>query len=91
MYQELIVMSKATVNEFFKNLESDEVLQRQVKSVNSSSEIVQIASSRGYDFNMQDLQEYMREAGENEELSIDELEAVAGGGNTNNNNNIKPR
>jgi predicted ribosomally synthesized peptide with nif11-like leader len=91
MYQELIVMSKETVNEFFKNLESDEVLQRQVKSVNSSSEIVQIASSRGYEFNMQDLQEYMREAGENEELSIDELEAVAGGGNTNNNNNIKPR
>jgi predicted ribosomally synthesized peptide with nif11-like leader len=91
MYQELIVMSKATVNEFFKNLESDEVLQRQVKSVNNSSEIVQIASSRGYDFNMQDLQEYMREAGENEELSIDELEAVAGGGNTNNNNNNKPK
>jgi predicted ribosomally synthesized peptide with nif11-like leader len=90
MYQELTAMSKATVNEFFKSLESDEVLQRQVKSVSSSDEIVQIASTRGYEFNVQDLQEYMREADENEELSIDELEAVAGGlGDTNNNNNNK--
>jgi predicted ribosomally synthesized peptide with nif11-like leader len=86
-------MSKATVNEFFKSLESDEVLQRQVKSVSNSDEIVQIASTRGYEFNVQDLQEYMREADENEELSIDELEAVAGGlkDTNNNNNNNKPK
>lgn len=80
-------MSKLTVNEFFKHLETDEVLQQQVKGAESSEGIIQIASTRGYEFDVHDLQEYMREAGENEELSIEELDVAAGGRRNNNNNN----
>jgi predicted ribosomally synthesized peptide with nif11-like leader len=77
-------MSHETVRNFFQSLETDELLQEQVKNVNNSARVIQIASDKGYEFTGEELQEYMQESTANEELKIEELEAVAGGGDTNN-------
>lgn len=81
-------MSQEAVRNFFKSLETDEVLQEQVKNANNSARVIQIASEKGYEFTAQELQDYMQEAAANEELKLEELEAAAGGmaGNNNNNN-----
>jgi predicted ribosomally synthesized peptide with nif11-like leader len=78
-------MSQEVVRNFFKFIESNEELQEQVKNANNSAQVIQIASEQGYEITAEHLQEYMQ----NEELSLEELEAVAGGGNNNNNNNNK--
>jgi predicted ribosomally synthesized peptide with nif11-like leader len=84
-------MSQANVSDFFKCLKTDEVLQRQLKGANKSSNAIKIApedlirtaSDKGYEFNAEELQSYIKESkakgNGNEELSMEELEAVAGG------------
>ncbi|MCC5668495.1 Nif11-like leader peptide family natural product precursor [Nostoc sp. CHAB 5784] len=85
-------MSQETVREFFKFAENDEVLQEQIKAAKASTSVIQIAAEKGYEFTAQELEEYMKEAVANEELNLEELEAVAGGVSKNNiNNNIKGR
>jgi predicted ribosomally synthesized peptide with nif11-like leader len=80
-------MSHETVRNFFQSLETDELLQEQVKNANNSAKVIQIASEKGYEFTAEELQEYMQETTANEELKLEELEAVSGGNNNNNNNN----
>jgi predicted ribosomally synthesized peptide with nif11-like leader len=72
-------MSKETVKEFFNAVANDEVLQDRLKAVNTSTSIVQIASEKGYEFTTAELQGVMQEAVASENLSLEELEAVAGG------------
>lgn len=81
-------MSQETVRSFFQFLETDELLQEQVKNASNSDSVIKIALEKGYEFTPEELQEYMQ----NEELSLQHLEAVAGGraaplDDTNNNNN----
>lgn len=81
-------MSQEVVRNFFQFIETDEELQEQVKNANNSATVIQIATKKGYEFTAEELQEYMQ----NEELSLEELEAVAGGlRDTNNNNNNNKR
>jgi predicted ribosomally synthesized peptide with nif11-like leader len=80
-------MSHETVRKFFQFLETDELLQEQVKNASNSARVIQIASDKGYEFTGEELQEYMQETTANEELKLEELEAVSGGNNNNNNNN----
>ena len=69
---------------FFEKLESDQELQATVKELEkldvdqASEQMVEIGAAAGYSFTTSDL-EIAREARARGELSIEELEAVAGG------------
>jgi predicted ribosomally synthesized peptide with nif11-like leader len=72
-------MSQEAVKNFYKLLQSDQELQKQVKIANSSSDIVQIATEKGYVFTEQEFETAMQEAVLNVELSEKQLESVTGG------------
>jgi predicted ribosomally synthesized peptide with nif11-like leader len=72
-------MSKEAVREFFQFIQTDDVLQEQIKNVDNSTSVIQLATEKGYKFTEEELQVYMQEAIDTFELSEDELLAVAGG------------
>lgn len=72
-------MSIESVKTFYELLQSDENLQERIKAAGNSATVVQIASEKGYEFTEQELEKAMQETLVKEELSEQELEAVAGG------------
>jgi predicted ribosomally synthesized peptide with nif11-like leader len=83
LFQELVIMSNETVKGFFEFLKTSQDLQLQVKNSVSSSDVVRIATSAGYKFSQQDLQDYMKESESQQELGMEELEMAAGGASPN--------
>jgi predicted ribosomally synthesized peptide with nif11-like leader len=78
-------MSKQQVVEFFQTASKDEYLAEKLKVCTSPSSILAIAAEYGYEFTEEELLQFERkqlEASWNEgnELSDEQLEAVAGGG-----------
>ena len=74
-------MSQEAVKGFFDFAKTSEEIQLQLKNGASYEGIVKIASDKGYNFTEQDLQSYATNLVGKEELSEQELEAVAGGVN----------
>ncbi len=74
-------MSQEAVKEFYKVIESDSEIRKQVVNANSSADIVRIAAENGYTFTEEEVEIAMQEALVDGELSDELLEAVAGGGN----------
>lgn len=81
-------MSKESVAQMIEFAGKDADLQKQLEAAQGFSEVVQIGSARGYQFNEADVQSFMSENGINlmdiletqsGELSDEMLEAVAGG------------
>lgn len=88
-------MTQKTVSNFFQEIKTDNLLREQLKSASGETikdshstvqvapqDILRIACSRGYEFNEKELQAYVQEYGSDGELSMGELESVAGGGVT---------
>ena len=78
-------MSKQQVVEFFQTASKDEYLAEKLKVCTSPSSILAIAAEYGYEFTEEELLQFERkqlEASWNEDnqLSDEQLEAVAGGG-----------
>ncbi len=79
-------MSLAHVKAFYEKLANDEALRTQIQGVKSKEECSQIVKAAGYDFTLQEYEEYTTQllesaAGEGElnDLSEKELAAVFGG------------
>jgi predicted ribosomally synthesized peptide with nif11-like leader len=73
-------MSKETVRAFFKVAENDKALEERIKTADSSTNVVQIAAEKGYEFTELELLAFMQEAvAADGELSEEVLAAVAGG------------
>lgn len=78
-------MSQEAVKNFFDFVKTSDDIQNQFKNGVSYEGIISIASSKGYNFNEQELQKHLKEdetlktVSKEEELSEQELEAVAGG------------
>lgn len=74
-------MSQEAARNFIKFLETDEVLQEQVKNAENFDVVRQIANDKGYEFTQEELQAYTQEALDGGELTEEALFAVAGGCN----------
>ncbi|MCY7368119.1 MAG: Nif11-like leader peptide family RiPP precursor [Chamaesiphon sp.] len=85
-------MSHKTVADFFQDIKTDSELKELVKNAGSTSandsqpttriapeDILRIACDKGYEFNVEELQAYVQKSRQNGELSMEELESVAGG------------
>ncbi len=72
-------MSKEKAREFFEVSQNDELLQERLKATNSSATVIQIAAEKGYEFTESEWQVAMQDAIAEDELSEEELLAVAGG------------
>jgi predicted ribosomally synthesized peptide with nif11-like leader len=79
-------MSLAHVKAFYQQLAKDEALRNQIQGVNSKEECSQIVKAAGYDFTIQEYEEYTAQLlesvngeGELKDLSEKELVAVFGG------------
>jgi predicted ribosomally synthesized peptide with nif11-like leader len=88
-------MTQKTVSDFFQEIKTDNVLREQLESASGETikdshrtvqvapqDILRIARGRGYEFKEEELQAYVKEYGSDGELSMGELESVAGGGVT---------
>ena len=81
-------MAVADVHAFFEKVEGDSSLQQQLKAVASGgqqrdeavAEIVKIAAAAGFAFTLEELQTAANRPARDEELSDEELKAVAGAG-----------
>ena len=73
-------MSKEAAKNFIQYLETDEVLQDQVKNTENFDALCQIANDKGYEFTEYELQNYTQEAIEAGQLTEEDLFAVAGAG-----------
>ncbi|WYL93881.1 MAG: Nif11-like leader peptide family natural product precursor [Gloeotrichia echinulata IR180] len=79
-------MSLANVKAFYQQLANDEAFSTQIQNVKSKEECSQIVKAAGYDFTLEEYEEYTAQllesaAGEGElkDLSEKELAAVFGG------------
>jgi predicted ribosomally synthesized peptide with nif11-like leader len=72
-------MSQEAVKSFFDFAKTSEEVQLQLGNGVSYEGIIKIASEKGYHFTEQDLQKRVTNLAGKEELSEQELEAVAGG------------
>ncbi|MDF5728896.1 MAG: Nif11-like leader peptide family natural product precursor [Rhizonema sp. PD38] len=79
-------MSLENVKAFYEKLASDEAFRTQIQGVNSKDECSKIVKSAGYDFTLEEYEEYTTQLlesssnnGEIGELNQKELEAVFGG------------
>ena len=70
-------MSK--IGEFRKEMNENTEWQEEIKSLGDNASIVQFASDKGYEFNEEDLDVYIKN-NEDAELSDFEMEMVSGGG-----------
>ena len=71
-------MSVEQAKSFIEKLNSDEAFLNQVAAAGDNESLLGVAREAGYDFSLEELQQSMPTQTE-EELSDDELEAVAGG------------
>jgi predicted ribosomally synthesized peptide with nif11-like leader len=72
-------MSQQIVSNFFESVKSSTNLQTQFKNGLDLGSIIKAASEQGYEFSKQELQTYLQNNSPAQELSMAELEAVAGG------------
>ncbi|MEH1901147.1 MAG: Nif11-like leader peptide family natural product precursor [Nostoc sp.] len=79
-------MSLEHVKAFYETLANDEAFRNQIQGVNSKEECSQIVKAAGYDFTLQEYEEYTAQLlesaegeGELKDLSEKELAAVFGG------------
>ncbi|MEH2138806.1 Nif11-like leader peptide family natural product precursor [Nostoc sp.] len=79
-------MSIENVKSFYDNLANDEAFRNQIQAVNSKEECSQIVQAAGYDFTLEEYEEYTAQLlesadgeGELKDLSGKELAAVFGG------------
>ena len=70
-------MSK--IGEFRKEMNENTEWQEEIKSLGDNASLVQFASDKGYEFNEEDLDVYIKN-NEDAELSDFEMEMVSGGG-----------
>lgn len=75
-------MSQSTVASFFDFAKTSESIKTQLEKGMSLISIVNTAVEKGYKFNEQELQEYLASSDCNQELSLENLESVAGGKTT---------
>ena len=66
------------VQEFREAINANEEWQKEVRSFGADDNIVNYASGKGYDFTDEEYSEYLENLGD--ELSLFEMELVAGGG-----------
>ncbi|MBD2730571.1 Nif11-like leader peptide family natural product precursor [Nostoc sp. FACHB-892] len=71
-------MSKEKAKEFYEFSKNDDELQERLKAANSSATVIQIASEKGYEFTESEWEIAMQDAIAEDELSEEELLAVAG-------------
>lgn len=72
-------MSKSEIERFIGDLKSDEALRTELSSKASGiGSVVEFANSKGYDISADEARDYLKEQ-TGQELSDDELEALAGG------------
>jgi predicted ribosomally synthesized peptide with nif11-like leader len=81
------IMSLANVQAFYQRLANDEAFRSQIQNVQSKEECSQIVKAAGYNFTLQEYEEYTAQlldsdgtAEELQDLNERELEAVFGGG-----------
>ncbi|MBN3962308.1 Nif11-like leader peptide family natural product precursor [Nostoc sp. NMS8] len=79
-------MSLEHVKSFYEKLANDEAFRNQIQGVNSKEECSQIVKAAGYDFTLEEYEEYTTQLlesangeGELKDLSEKELAAVFGG------------
>lgn len=79
-------MSLEYVKAFYKKLASDEVFRTQIQGVKTKEECSQIVKAAGYDFTLEEYEEYTAQLlelapdeGDFKDLSEKELEAISGG------------
>lgn len=79
-------MSLEYVKAFYKKLASDEVFRTQIQGVKTKEECSQIVKAAGYDFTLEEYEEYTTQLlelapdeGDFKDLSEKELEAISGG------------
>ena len=79
-------MSLENVKAFYEKLASDEAFRTQIQGVNSKDECSKIVKGAGYDFTLEEYEEYTAQLlesssdnGELRDLNQKELEAVFGG------------
>ena len=72
-------MSKEKAREFYEFSKNDDELQERLKAANSSVTVIQIAAEKGYEFTESEWQVTMQDTIAEDELSEEELLAVAGG------------
>jgi predicted ribosomally synthesized peptide with nif11-like leader len=73
-------MSNEQAREFYEVSKNDEVLQEKLKDSKNLVSVMEIASEKGYKFTESELQAVMQEAVAEDELSEEDLYAIAGGG-----------
>lgn len=81
-FREIGIMSKALAIAFLKAAENDQILLEKIKNANSATSIVKIAVEYGYQLTEAEIlaiQTGTHTNWEDEELSEEQLEAVAGG------------
>jgi predicted ribosomally synthesized peptide with nif11-like leader len=77
-------MSKEAVLSLIKEAQSNQELLEQLQAATGTARVLEIASAKNYDFNEEELLAVMQEqqlrfAGQEPELSEEQLELVAGG------------
>ena len=72
-------MSQEKAKEFLYLSQNDKMLQEKLKAANSSATVVQVAAEKGYEFTESEWQITMQEIAEKDQLSEEDLLAVAGG------------
>ena len=79
-------MSQASVLNFFKAVQKNKAVQKQLEVADSLSTAVKIGTEQGYNFTQDELIDFIEEIQQVEakeiEMSEEELEAVAGGGHS---------
>lgn len=70
--------ARESAQEFLEHCSTDQSLRRQLKTLNDE-QIIELASSKGYSFTIQDLESIVNPDDANSELDAQELELVAGG------------
>ena len=72
-------MTVQNAAEFLAKVGEDNDLAAQLQDIHTAEEFIRFASTQGYEFTQEDIAE-VESAMESDELSEDQLEAIAGGG-----------
>lgn len=72
-------MSKKSVVEFLNKLELEPALKQQLQTVKSTGDLMKMARSRGFRFTEKEIRAVIAQVKDEETLSDEELDTVAGG------------
>jgi predicted ribosomally synthesized peptide with nif11-like leader len=72
-------MSIQSATEFMNHVEANTSLQEKLEPINSPEELIRLARQEGYEFTTEEIKSVTSSA-QPEELSEEQLDAVAGGG-----------